>query len=196
LTPDVTNAAFHFFLEDMTMNISSWIALTMTTLVFTGVARADDISVQMNAVNDAGVAELLGVVVISEATHGLEFTPELSGLTPGAHGFHVHESPSCEPAEDEAGKVAAAMAAGGHYDPETNNQHGSPLNAEGHKGDLPVLIADDSGDASIPVQAARLGVEDIAGRTLMIHVGGDNYSDTPEPLGGGGARFACGLIRP
>ncbi len=28
----------------------------------------------------------------------------------------------------------------------------------------------------------------------MIHAGGDNYSDTPEKLGGGGARVACGVI--
>jgi len=29
----------------------------------------------------------------------------------------------------------------------------------------------------------------------MVHVGGDNYSDNPEALGGGGARMACGVIK-
>jgi Cu-Zn family superoxide dismutase len=29
----------------------------------------------------------------------------------------------------------------------------------------------------------------------MVHTGGDNYSDTPAPLGGGGARIACGVIK-
>ena len=39
-----------------------------------------------------------------------------------------------------------------------------------------------------------LKLEDVAGRALVIHEGGDNYSDTPKPLGGGGVRMACGVI--
>ena len=35
----------------------------------------------------------------------------------------------------------------------------------------------------------------LRGKTLMIHAGGDNYSDQPKPLGGGGARIACGVIQ-
>jgi Cu-Zn family superoxide dismutase len=178
------------------MNTSNMLVLAMTTLALSGVTRAADIAVQMSAVNASGIKESLGVVVISQAAHGLEFTPALIGLSPGAHGFHVHENPSCEPAMDAEGKQAAAMAAGGHYDPEATHQHGSPLNDEGHKGDLPVLVADDTGHASTPVQAARLSMEDMENRTLMIHVGGDNHSDSPEPMGGGGARFACGLVNP
>ena len=37
-------------------------------------------------------------------------------------------------------------------------------------------------------------MEDVSGRALMIHEGGDNYADEPKPLGGGGARIACGVI--
>jgi Cu-Zn family superoxide dismutase len=37
-------------------------------------------------------------------------------------------------------------------------------------------------------------VSGIRGKALMIHAGGDNYSDRPAPLGGGGARIACGVI--
>jgi Cu-Zn family superoxide dismutase len=47
----------------------------------------------------------------------------------------------------------------------------------------------------MPVLAPRLKVADIKGRSLMIHAGGDNYSDLPVKLGGGGARIACGVIR-
>jgi Cu-Zn family superoxide dismutase len=36
---------------------------------------------------------------------------------------------------------------------------------------------------------------DVKGRSLMIHAGGDNYADQPAPLGGGGARVACGAIK-
>jgi superoxide dismutase, Cu-Zn family len=178
------------------MKAGKLIALAISTMAFTNLANAQDFTVQMNAVNETGIAELLGVVIISKAAHGIEFKPALSGLTPGEHGFHIHENPSCEPGMDEDGELAAAMAAGDHYDPESKMKHGSPLNDDGHKGDLPVLVADAQGNVSKSVHAARLSMADIENRTLMIHVGGDNYSDNPEPLGGGGARFACGIIKP
>ncbi len=180
------------------MNLPSrnLIVLAMAMLALPGVTSAEDIAVQMNEVNDRGIGDSIGVVVISEATHGVEFTPALIGLTPGAHGFHVHEHASCESAMNDAGKQTAGMAAGGHYDPKATHHHGSPLSDEGHKGDLPALVADASGHANTTVAAARLGMDDLVNRTLMVHVGGDNYSDTPEPSGGGGARFACGRINP
>ena len=65
----------------------------------------------------------------------------------------------------------------------------------GHLGDLPVLTADASGQADATVVAPHItDLQAIKGHALMIHVGGDSYSDTPAPLGGGGARFACGLL--
>jgi Cu-Zn family superoxide dismutase len=172
------------------------IVLAMTTLALPAVIRANDIIVQMNAVTDSGISESIGVVVIRKMAHGVEFNPALFGLTPGEHGFHMHEHASCEPAIDDEGKLAAAQSAGAHYDPEATDQHDSPESDEGHKGDLPVLVADASGRANTPVQATRLSMEDLENRTLIVHVGGDNYADHPEPLGGGGARFACGLIGP
>jgi Cu-Zn family superoxide dismutase len=42
--------------------------------------------------------------------------------------------------------------------------------------------------------APRLSTDDLKGRAIVIHSGGDNYSDTPRPLGGGGARVACGVV--
>jgi Cu-Zn family superoxide dismutase len=51
------------------------------------------------------------------------------------------------------------------------------------------------GKATLPVLAPRLKVADIRGRSLMIHAGGDNYSDSPAPLGGGGDRVACGVVK-
>lgn len=51
----------------------------------------------------------------------------------------------------------------------------------------------DAGNASQPMLAPRLKMADMAGRSLMIHIGGDNHADLPAPLGGGGARVACGV---
>ena len=90
------------------------------------------------------------------------------------------------------GKMGAALAAGGHYNPHNIAHHGSPTT--GHLGDLPALVVNDKGFATTPVIAPRLKLSDIQGRAIMIHAGGDNYSDTPQPLGGGGARIACGVI--
>ncbi|HVL77045.1 MAG TPA: superoxide dismutase family protein, partial [Noviherbaspirillum sp.] len=119
--------------------------------------------------------------------------PELKGLEPGLRGFHVHEKPSCQPAEDE-GQVKAAQAAGGHYDPHGAGRHGTPW-GDGHLGDLPALYVSPDGGATHPVLAPRLRMENVTGRALMVHAGGDNYADHPEPMGGGGERVACGVIR-
>ena len=71
----------------------------------------------------------------------------------------------------------------------------APYNDDGHKGDLPVLVVDADGTATKPVVAPRLdSLEELVGHSLMIHEGSDNYSDDPEPLGGGGVRMWCGII--
>jgi superoxide dismutase, Cu-Zn family len=156
-----------------------------------GTALAD-ITVPMQMVDEKGTGAAIGQIVISESKYGLVFTPSLTGLPHGLHGFHVHENPSCAPQEKD-GKMVAALAAGGHYDPKGSKRHGLPW-GDGHLGDLPALYADASGKANHPVLAPRLKMTDMKGRSLIIHVGGDNHADHPEPLGGGGARLACGVI--
>ena len=89
--------------------------------------------------------------------------------------------------------MGPGLAAGGHYDPANTGKHLGPY-AQGHLGDLPALYVDADGTATTPVLAPRLKLEDLAGRSIMIHAGGDNYSDSPKSLGGGGARVACGTI--
>jgi Cu-Zn family superoxide dismutase len=62
-------------------------------------------------------------------------------------------------------------------------------------GDLPELVITPDGKVAQPVVVPHLTVKEIRGRSIMIHAGGDNYSDQPAPLGGGGARIACGVIQ-
>ena len=149
--------------------------------------------VTMNVVSESGVGAALGTVTIEETKYGVVFTPALTGLEPGTHGFHVHEKGSCAP-EQKDGKMVAAQAAGGHYDPQKTGKHGLPW-GEGHKGDLPALVVDAKGGASMPVLAPRLKLSELKGKALMIHAGGDNHADHPAPLGGGGARMACAVIK-
>ena len=168
------------------------ILFVAATLSLCGAARAD-IPVQMNAVDEKGIGRSIGEVIVSETTYGVVFTPSLSGLPTGMHGFHVHENPSCEPKEQN-GKMVPALAAGGHYDPAASKRHGLPW-GDGHLGDLPALFVDAMGNASNPVLAPRLKLIDVKGRSLMVHAGGDNHADHPAPLGGGGARMVCGVIQ-
>jgi Cu-Zn family superoxide dismutase len=166
--------------------------LSVCSLLISTVALAD-ITVDVHAVNENGVGASLGTVVISETAYGLVFTPALTGLPAGLHGFHVHEKPSCDAGEKE-GKRVPALAAGGHYDPAGSKKHGAPW-GDGHLGDLPALYVDANGVASNPVLAPRLKMADMKGRSLMVHVGGDNHADQPAALGGGGVRMACGVIQ-
>jgi Cu-Zn family superoxide dismutase len=164
----------------------------LLALLASGAAVADTV-VEIHAVDDKGTGASLGRITVSETKHGLVFTPALTGLTPGLHGFHLHQNPSCEPKEKE-GKMTPALAAGGHYDPKKSEKHGTPW-GDGHLGDLPPLYVDADGKAAQPVLAPRLKAKDLKGRALMVHAGGDNHADHPAPLGGGAGRIACGVIK-
>ncbi|MFZ5724240.1 MAG: superoxide dismutase [Cu-Zn] SodC [Pseudomonadota bacterium] len=149
--------------------------------------------IAMNMVDEKGVGAAIGTIAAADSKYGLVLTPALRGLPPGLHGFHVHQNPGCD-AKEKEGKMVPALAAGGHLDPANTGKHGEPW-GEGHLGDLPPLYVDASGNAVQPVLAPRLKVADLAGRSLMIHAGGDNHADHPAPLGGGGARVACGVVK-
>ncbi|MDJ0674747.1 MAG: superoxide dismutase [Cu-Zn] SodC [Calothrix sp. MO_167.B42] len=155
--------------------------------------RNKTISTPIHLVDNHGTGREIGTVKLQNTRFGLLLTPDLEELEPGVHGFHVHENPSCEPA-DRNGQKVAALAAGGHFDPRGTGKHEGPY-GRGHLGDLPPLFVIDEGTATIPVLAPRLRVRKVRNRSFIIHMNGDNFSDTPEPLGGGGARVACGVIR-
>lgn len=151
------------------------------------------VEVKMNLVNAKGIGSSVGTITITQSDFGLVFTPKLMSLSAGFHGFHLHENASCEPKE-KAGKLVGALAAGGHYDPRGSKKHDTPW-GNGHLGDLPSLYVSADGRASQAVLAPRVGLSDLVGRSIMIHAGGDNHSDHPSLLGGGGARVACGVIK-
>lgn len=155
-------------------------------------AIAAERTIEMRVATASGPGEVIGTVRMVETPYGLAFYPSLTGLKPGLNGFHVHENPSCDAAERD-GVMVAALGAGNHLDPEGTGRHGEPW-GDGHLGDLPPLFIDAEGQAKQPVLAPRLRLSDVAGRSLMLHAGGDNHSDHPMPLGGGGARIACGVI--
>jgi len=167
-------------------------ALLAALLATSTYALADEQYVVMHAISNDGVGKTIGTVRLADSDKGLILDPDLGELTPGLHGFHIHEKPSCEPA-DKDGVKTAGHAAGGHYDPAKSGKHTGPMGT-GHVGDLPALEVKENGEAVRQLLAPHLKLADIKGRALMIHAGGDNYSDDPKPLGGGGPRVACGVI--
>ncbi|HLL12916.1 MAG TPA: superoxide dismutase family protein, partial [Rubrivivax sp.] len=129
------------------------VVLTSCLLAST-LTLAAEMSVTLNQVSEAGVGAAVGTVRIVETQHGLAFYPQLTGLAPGLHGFHVHEKPSCAASESDGKKVPGG-AAGGHLDPAGSKKHGEPW-GDGHLGDLPALVVAADGSASNPVLAPRL----------------------------------------
>jgi Cu-Zn family superoxide dismutase len=151
------------------------------------------LTVTMHKATQDGTGEALGTVVISATKDGATFNLHLHGLPPGPHGFHVHENANCSPTFLYGVRIPAG-AAGGHFDPDETGKHAGPM-GDGHLGDLPVLEVQSDGTATRTLTAPRIkSIDVLRGHSLIIHIGGDNYSDSPSLLGGGGGRLACGLV--
>ncbi len=156
-------------------------------ILATSMAAADTVTIKLHkTAKDGHQGELVGTITATDTQYGLLLTPDLKHMNPGWHGFHLHQNPSC----DNGGE-----AAGSHFDPRPNKKHLGPYNDQGHLGDLPALSIQRDGTDTQPVSAPRLTVAEIKGHSVIIHEGGDNYSDTPMPLGGGGARIVCGVVK-
>lgn len=161
-----------------------------------GLAQAEAVWGELFKSTPSGSGMSVGSVIFIDTPEGLQIRLALRGLPAGEHGFHVHEKPDCSPMRAADGSVTPAGGAGGHYDPTNTGAHLGP-NGGGHKGDLPLLVIDSKGFASGAMTVVLKGVKaaDFKNRALMIHAGGDNYSDKPAALGGGGGRIACGIIQ-
>jgi superoxide dismutase, Cu-Zn family len=179
-----------------TKNTALFVLGAALALGLPSVAAAATKTVTVNAIDANGVGAAIGTITFRDTPQGLLVEPKLSSLQPpGPHGFHIHENPNCGPGPGPNNQPAPGLAAGGHYDPKSTKRHRGPHADDSHLGDLPVLMVERDGTATLPVLAPRLKVKDLAGRSVMVHVGGDNYDDTPAALGGGGGRIACGVIR-
>ena len=142
----------------------------------------------MHRLSPEGVGRKVGYVRLFDRPDGLVLQAQLKGLSPGPHGFHVHEFGSLEPKDGKAGGMA-----GQHYDPDNTGQHLGPYR-NGHAGDLPFLVADSAGICAEEVVAPRLRLREVKNRALILHSGGDNYADYPLKNGGGKSRILGGII--
>lgn len=131
---------------------------------------------------------LRALVTFEQVAGGVEVTVEAQGLPPylagdppiGPHGFHIHETGDCtvgNPGEP-------FLAAGGHFNPD-DQPHGN------HAGDFPVLFSN-SGTARMRFFTDRLRIDDIIGRSVIIHENPDDFRT--DPAGNSGRRLGCGVI--
>jgi Cu-Zn family superoxide dismutase len=169
-------------------------AVGLAAAAFAAHAAAAGLTVPMAMATAQGPGASVGRLTLSNTAGGVALSLDLHGLPPGSHGFHLHENPSCDPGHAADGSVTSAGAAGAHLDPAHTGKHLGPEGA-GHLGDLPRIEVAADGTARQTLVAPHIkSVDAFRGHALMIHAGGDNYTDTP-PLGGGGARLACGVVR-
>jgi Cu-Zn family superoxide dismutase len=134
----------------------------------------------------ASGSHVTGTVTFTKVDDGVRVVADVEGLTPGEHGFHVHEFGDCSAAD--------ATTAGPHFNP-GKHQHAGPDAEMRHEGDLGNLTADASGKAHYDRvdKALKLsGEHSIMGRSLIVHEKADDLKT--QPTGNAGARVACGVI--
>ncbi len=167
--------------------------LVLMLLGLASQARAEQVSATIYQLTDEGQGYKVGVISFEDTAEGLLVKEDFANLAEGAHGIHVHEHGDCGMSVVD-GKTILGGAAGGHYDPNHTGYHKGP-NADGHKGDLPVLTVETNGTVNNLFYLQGVTSADFKGRSVIIHAAGDNYRDDPKPLGGGEDRIACGVIK-
>jgi superoxide dismutase, Cu-Zn family len=130
-----------------------------------------------------------GTVDFVEGGGRVRVSAKISGLKPGSEvGFHIHEAGDCSSGD--------GMSAKGHFNPQ-GKPHGNPNSADRHAGDMPMLKADGSGNASLSADLDIItvapGPNSIVGRGLIVHVAPDDFRT--QPTGNAGARSACAVIQ-
>lgn len=131
-------------------------------------------------------SNVTGTVYFSRTPNGVQVTADVMGLSPGKHGFHIHEFGDCTAPD--------GTSAGGHFNP-TNQPHGGPDQANRHAGDLGNIVADAGGNAHYERTDTHLkmaGPDSIIGRGVIVHAGADDL--VSQPSGNAGPRVACGVI--
>src|SRR5262249_25623753 len=109
-----------------------------------------------------------GKGTFTKADKGLKVNVHVTGLTPGQHGFHIHQVRDCS-APDGA-------SAGGHFNP-SGDPHAAPTEAKRHTGDLGNLEANKDGVADLEYvdsKAALDGDNSVLGRGVIVHANPDD----------------------
>lgn len=169
---------------------NAFLVFTALAVIFTApLAKAADMA-SAEIIDTEGA--VIGMVIFEETPNGVLVYVEVSGISPGGHGIHLHAVGSCNP---------DFKAAGGHIN-HNLAKHGLK-NPEGpDNGDLPNLYAASDGSARAEFFTTRVSVSgnampallDEDGSAVIIHENPDDHMT--QPIGGAGGRIGCGIIQP
>jgi len=160
--------------------------ILMVVLAFAGCDddRGPTATAELKALGGSGVT---GKATFSPQGGRVHVEAELSGLTPGKHGFHIHEFGDCSAPDGKS--------AGGHFNPQ-GHEHGAP-GASSHPGDLGNIEADANGRATLSLVVDQVTIDSgalgIVGRGLIVHEKADDL--VSQPVGEAGGRVACAVIK-
>ena len=154
-----------------------------------GIETPSDVGAQATAGLTGPDGGDMGTVTLTQGPNGVLVSAEVRGLSPGAHGFHLHGVGACTP---------DFSAAGGHFNPD-NEGHGFMSEGAPHPGDLPNIHAGEDGIARADYFTDSITLDDgpdnsifdADGSAIIVHAKPDSYGDDPEA----GDRVACGVIR-
>lgn len=124
-----------------------------------------------------------GIVMFEQKEEGVHVRGKITNLSPGKHGFHIHEFGDLSKAD--------GTSAGGHYNPE-GTEHGGPESETHHAGDLGNVTAGEDGVATFDHMFKFLQLHHIIGRSVVVHAGEDDLKS--QPSGDAGPRVGVGVI--
>ncbi|CAD7088192.1 unnamed protein product [Hermetia illucens] len=167
--------------------------LIFTVFALLGAVSAESKELQAIAVITGSEGKVRGNVTFTQQNcdANVHVFVTIEGLTPGPHGFHVHEK----------GDLSnGCTSAGSHYNPDKLS-HGAPTSDMRHVGDLGNVIADENGVVSTTLTDSLLtlsGARSIIGRAIVVHTGEDDLGLGGHPdskkTGNAGGRAGCGVI--
>lgn len=139
-------------------------------------------------VKSASGSKVSGKISFEQLGDTVTMKGDLRHLSPGSHGFHIHEKGDCSATD--------ASSAGDHFNP-TKARHGSPDRPrKHHAGDFGNVVADPRGRGRIHVMTKDIsllsGKTSVVGRSFVVHETEDDLKS--QPAGNSGARIGCGVI--
>src|SRR5438477_9063658 len=177
-------------MKSFPISVIALIFLSLTAIIAQAEAPEEKSLVPLKAIavlHPTQDNKVSGTVMFTEVADGVQVHAEIAGLTPGKHGFHVHEFGDCSAAD--------ASSAGAHFNP-TNQPHAGPDAAARHEGDMGNIEADASGNAKLDYVDHQISLandaKSVIGRSVVVHAKPDDLKT--QPSGDSGARIACGVI--
>jgi len=160
--------------------------LAVTVAYAGGMSTANNVDRAVAVLHPTEGNRAAGTVIFTQVGDKVRIEGHVEGLTPGKHGFHIHEWGDCSAPD--------GTSAGGHYNPD-DHPHAGPGQMKRHMGDLGNLDANPMGEAdyeSTDGYVALNGPRAIIGHAVIVHAGEDDL--TSQPTGNAGGRVACGVI--